>query len=71
MVRPRKVRRIGYRPEFDEYTPSKDRCIELTFEELESIRLIDYEKLNQQESKTWSWQRNWYGKNARARTRKK
>ncbi|MDM8534828.1 DUF134 domain-containing protein [Clostridiaceae bacterium HSG29] len=50
MVRPRKLRRIGYKPEFDEYTPSKDRCIELTFEELESIRLIDYEKLNQQEA---------------------
>ena len=50
MVRPRKQRRIGYKPEFQEYNPIKDRCIELTLDELEAIRLMDYENLNQQEA---------------------
>jgi|LGVF01.1.fsa_nt_gb predicted DNA-binding protein (UPF0251 family) len=50
MVRPRKQRRIGYKPEFQEYNPIKDRCIELTLDELEAIRLMDYENLKQQEA---------------------
>jgi predicted DNA-binding protein (UPF0251 family) len=50
VVRPRKQRRIGYKPEFQGYNPSKNKCIELTIEELEAIRLMDYENLNQQEA---------------------
>lgn len=50
MVRPRKQRRIGYKPEFQSYKPSKNKCIELTIEELETIRLMDYENSNQQEA---------------------
>ena len=50
MVRPRKTRRIGYQPEEDSYNPSKKDSIELGYEELEAIRLMDYQDLTQQEA---------------------
>lgn len=50
MVRPRKPRRIGYQPEEDSYNPSTEDCIELGYEELEAIRLMDYQDLTQQEA---------------------
>jgi predicted DNA-binding protein (UPF0251 family) len=50
MVRPRKPRRIGYQPEEDSYNPSKEDYIELGYEELEAIRLMDYQDLTQQEA---------------------
>lgn len=50
MVRPRKPRRIGYQPEEDSYSPSTEDFIELGYEELEAIRLMDYQDLTQQEA---------------------
>jgi predicted DNA-binding protein (UPF0251 family) len=50
MVRPRKPRRIGYQPKEDSYNPCKEKCIELGYEELEAIRLMDYQDLTQQEA---------------------
>lgn len=50
MVRPRKPRHIGYQPEEKKYNPDDDLCIELGYEELEAIRLMDYNDLTQQEA---------------------
>ena len=55
MVRPRRCRRIGFRPEVNYFKPAGIRLIELeestlTMEELESIRLKDVLNLEQSEA---------------------
>lgn len=50
MGRPRKRRRIGFKPNNDRYFPKKGKFVELKYEELESIRLIDYRGLTQKEA---------------------
>jgi len=50
MVRPRKPRRIGHQPEENSYNPSTEEYIELGYEELEAIRLMDHQDLTQQEA---------------------
>ena len=55
MVRPRRFRRINFMPDVTYFKPQGIRLrdlkeIELTFDELESIRLSDVEKLSQLEA---------------------
>lgn len=50
MVRPRKQRRIGHRPKEDMFCPKMGEFVELEYEELEAIRLMDYEDLTQKEA---------------------
>ncbi len=52
MPRPRKHRRIGFNPSFNEFGPTggshHDEIIILKLEEAESLRLMDLENLDQQ-----------------------
>lgn len=51
--RPRKRRRIGFNPEFNEFGPVGQNChkevITLKIEEAESLRLMDIENFDQQD----------------------
>ncbi len=53
MPRPTKTRHIGHIPDNKEFYPKQNlghnRCIELSYEEVEAIRLADYEGLDQLE----------------------
>lgn len=52
MPRPRKRRRIGMEPDFNRFGPkgiSIKEIINLTLEEFETIKLIDYMDMNQEE----------------------
>jgi len=55
MPRPRRLRRIFFQPEISFFTPSGINIrdiidIVITFDELEAIRLVDYEELAQEEA---------------------
>lgn len=55
MPRPRKIRKIGYRPTFSGFKPAGNtepyqESLVLTLDELEAIRLRDLEKLTQEEA---------------------
>lgn len=52
MVRPTRKRCVGFEPEYELFSPdgiASDEVIELNVDEYETIRLIDYEHLNQNE----------------------
>ena len=52
MARPQRCRRICMRPEYDSFSPQGDmrgEQIALTLDEFEVVRLIDYEKMTQEE----------------------
>ena len=55
MVRPRRCRRIGFQPDVTYFKPAGVRMIDLeesilTFDELEAIRLVDSEEIEQEQA---------------------